>query len=331
MGVRAGLLGLRTGPVEPSAVDRRPSVRSTSWRARGRSSTTPARSRSPTAAAPATGPRTRCRRSRARWPRLPLRRDRRARHRRRRAARLPRRPPRPGHRPHRRDRASCRGARCSQARVDGREPIPLLEDLLGTWPDAAGQHRPEARRRGRAAGRRRCAAPAAIDRVCVGVVLRPPRSPGCGALLGPAAVHLARARGPPPGCAAAAVGAPGRPAPGAVRPGAAPLQGRADRRPSASSTPPTTAACRCTSGPSTIPTRCTELLDLGVDGIMTDRPAVLQRRARATGSQLVPRVGSASAPSAGRLEQQHVRVEDARRVEGRLDGPHGGDLGRRCG
>ena len=34
-----------------------------------------------------------------------------------------------------------------QARVDGREPIPLLEDLLDGVARRAGEHRPEARRR----------------------------------------------------------------------------------------------------------------------------------------------------------------------------------------
>ena len=36
-----------------------------------------------------------------------------------------------------------------KAKVDGREPIPLFEDLLGSVPRPAGEHRPEARCRGR--------------------------------------------------------------------------------------------------------------------------------------------------------------------------------------
>ena len=55
-----------------------------------------------------------------------------------------------------------------EARVDGREPIPLLEDLLAAWPDVRDQHRPEARRRRRAAGRRASLRTGAVDRVCVG-------------------------------------------------------------------------------------------------------------------------------------------------------------------
>ena len=45
---------------------------------------------------------------------------------------------------------------------------------------------------------------------------------------------------------------------------------------SASSPPPTPGACRCTSGRSTTRTRARAMLDLGVDGIMTDRPAMLR-------------------------------------------------------
>ena len=66
--------------------------------------------------------------------RLPLRRDRRARDRRRRAARVPRRRPRPGHRLLGRHREAPWDV-VREARVDGREPIPLLEELLGTFPD----------------------------------------------------------------------------------------------------------------------------------------------------------------------------------------------------
>ena len=60
---------------------------------------------------------------------------------------------RPRHRPHRRRSPSCRGARCSEARVDGREPIPLLEDLLGAWPDVRVNIDPKHDARRRAAGR----------------------------------------------------------------------------------------------------------------------------------------------------------------------------------
>ena len=38
----------------------------------------------------------------------------------------------------------------STARVGGREPIPLMEDLLEAFPDAALQHRLQVERRGRA-------------------------------------------------------------------------------------------------------------------------------------------------------------------------------------
>ena len=69
-------------------------------------------------------------------PRLPLHRDRRPRHPRRRAGRVPRRHPRSRHRSHRRHRRSAlgRGATGAGGSTDD-DRIPLLEDLLGTWPD----------------------------------------------------------------------------------------------------------------------------------------------------------------------------------------------------
>ena len=192
---------------------------------------------------------------RRRRARLPLRRDRRARHRRRRAAGLPRRPPRPGHRPHRRHRRAA-VARGAAARVDGREPIPLLEDLLGTWPDAAGQHRPQARRARSSRWPTCSSAPTRIDRVCVGAFsdrrlaapAAPARARRCAPRSGPRAS---------PACAVPAVGVPtGRlPAPCAQVPHRAQVACRWST--GASSAPPTTAACRCTCGRSTIPTRWT--------------------------------------------------------------------------
>ena len=81
--------------------------------------------------------------------RLPLRRDRRARHRRRRAARLPRRRPRPRHRPQTGGSTSCPGRWCARRRstVASRSRCSTTCSRVA---GSAGQHRPEARR-----GRRR--------------------------------------------------------------------------------------------------------------------------------------------------------------------------------
>ena len=105
-------------------------------------------------------PRTPCRRSSSAIDLgLPLPGDRRARHRRRRAGRLPRRPL---------DRVTDRTGEISelpwdevqQARVDGREPIPLLEDVLGAWPDVRVNIDPKADAVGRVRSSRCCGAPA---------------------------------------------------------------------------------------------------------------------------------------------------------------------------
>ncbi|MGQ0616704.1 MAG: glycerophosphodiester phosphodiesterase [Acidimicrobiia bacterium] len=155
-----------------------------------------------------------------------------------------------------------------EARVDGREPIPLLEDLLGSWPelrvnidakaDAAVDALAEVVRRS-----------GAVDRVCVGA-------------FSDARVERSRALLGPRLCTS--------PGPGGV------LQlvlGAADTAPAPcvqvptefADTPLVTAAFvdRCHGLGMVVhvwtiddPTEMTRLLDLGVDGIMTDRPAVLR-------------------------------------------------------
>ena len=70
-----------------------------------------------------------------RRPRLPLPRDRRAGDRRRGARGLPRQRPAAHVRTARQDQRAA-VAEVSKALVDGKAPIPLLEDLLGAWPQA---------------------------------------------------------------------------------------------------------------------------------------------------------------------------------------------------
>ena len=184
-------------------------------------------------------------------PRLPVPRDRRPRHRRRRAGGVPRRPTRPRHRPHRRRSPSCPWAEVRAARVDGREPIPLLEDLLGAWPDVRINIDPKHDARRRAAGRRRSLRTGTVDRVCVGAfsdkriakVKAPRRRRGCARRWVPREVaRLVSASRRGPGAAGSLVAC----APGSAR-------NRAGSRSStgASSTPPTASGCRCTCGRST--------------------------------------------------------------------------------
>ena len=158
------------------------------------------------------------------------------------------------------------------ARVDGREPIPLLEDVLGTWPqlrvnidpkhDGAVEALVEVLVR-----------TASIERVCVGAfsdqrlaVLRRRLGPALCTSLGPRAT--ARLRG-------AAIGLPtGRlPSPCAQVPHRFRGIPVADRR--------FVGAAHARGVQVHVwtvddPDEMTQLLDLGVDGIMTDQPTVLR-------------------------------------------------------
>ncbi len=141
------------------------------------------------------------------------------------------------------------------------------------------QHRPQARRRRRTAGggdpRHRRHRPRLR-----GFVLRSEDRPAQGHARHEA-VHGdgPGRRGPAPGRQLRLAPHPGT----GLRPGA--HRGRDASRSSTSdsSARPIDSACRSTSGRSTTPTTMDRLLDLGVDGLMTDRPAVLkevlQRRA----------------------------------------------------
>ena len=160
----------------------------------------------------------------------------------------------------------------SEARVDGIEPIPLLEDLLGAWPslrvnidpkhDAAVEPLIDALRR--------CDA---VERVCVGafsddrIATVRAALPGICTSLGPAgSLQLGLA-------ASGAQAVPDLPAPCAQLP------------PAYGDTPVVTAEVVAEAHRRGMqvhvwtidePTEMVRLLDLGVDGIMTDRPAALK-------------------------------------------------------
>jgi glycerophosphoryl diester phosphodiesterase len=158
------------------------------------------------------------------------------------------------------------------ALVDGREPIPLLEDLLGTWPDVRVNIDPkhdgavdalvEVIRRTKS-----------VDRVCIGA-FSDTRLKRMRTLIGP---DLCTSLGPREltGMRAKSFGLPGRPPPApcvqvpvAFR--GVPITDRRFVR--------TAHALGVQVHVWTIddPDEMARLLDLGVDGIMTDRPAVLK-------------------------------------------------------
>jgi glycerophosphoryl diester phosphodiesterase len=159
-----------------------------------------------------------------------------------------------------------------EARVDGREPIPLLEDLLGTWPDLRVNIDPKhdgcvdalvdvIRRTG------------SIDRVCIGsfsdrrlATLRGRLGTGLCTSLGPRG--LARLRGAsyrlPTGSSAAGCAQVPREVKGHIL---------VDER---FVTTAHEQGLQVHVWTIDDPTAMAELLDLGVDGIMTDRPAVLR-------------------------------------------------------
>lgn len=166
-----------------------------------------------------------------------------------------------------------------EARVDGTEPIPLLEDLLGTWPELRVNIDPKhdeavdplvdvLRRTG------------AVERVCVGAFsderLARVRAalPGICTSLGPVgSLHL--------GLAAAGQEVAELEAPCAQLP------------PTYGDTPVVTAEVVAEAHRRGMqvhvwtiddPEEMTRLLDLGVDGIMTDRPALLKQVLEARGA-----------------------------------------------
>ena len=171
-----------------------------------------------------------------------------------------------------------------QARVDGREPIPLLDDLLAAWPDVRVNIDPKADSAVAALAdvlvRTR-----SIDRVCLGAFsdrrlarLRARLGPRLCTSLGP--VGVARLRGAVAGLPVGHLRAPCAQVP--VRAGRVTL---VDER---------FVAVAHSLGVQvhvwTVddPTEMHRLLDLGVDGIMTDQPAVLRDVLEARGAW-VPR------------------------------------------
>lgn len=159
-----------------------------------------------------------------------------------------------------------------RARVDGREPIPLLEDLLGTFPDLRVNIDPkhDTAVRPLAETLRRTAS---VSRVCVGA-FSDRRLARLSALLGPG---LCTSLGPA-GVTRLRVASTGVPA-GRFRAGCAQVPSRVGAR-----TLVDAAFVRVAHRLGlqvhvwTIddPDEMGALLDLGVDGIMTDRPAVLR-------------------------------------------------------
>jgi len=159
-----------------------------------------------------------------------------------------------------------------EARVDGREPIPLLEDLLGTWPDVRVNIDPKHDSAVDALAEV-LTRTASVERVCIGAFsdrrlarLQALLGPRLCTSLGPAAIARLRV---------ASVG-PGR----SRMPGAC-----VQVPPSYRGAPIVDArflrAAHRRELPVHVwtiddPTEMRRLLDLGVDGIMTDRPAVLK-------------------------------------------------------
>jgi glycerophosphoryl diester phosphodiesterase len=164
-------------------------------------------------------------------------------------------------------------ATVQQAKVDGREPIPRLEDLLAAWPDVRINIDPK---------HDRAAEPLAaaivrtgsVDRVCVGAFsdkriakVKVLTGPGLCTSMGP--LEVAR-------LVSASRGGPGV---RGVRSPCAQVPARHGRVPVV--TPRFVATAHRLGVQVHVwtiddPTEMARLLDLGVDGIMTDRPQVLK-------------------------------------------------------
>jgi glycerophosphoryl diester phosphodiesterase len=169
----------------------------------------------------------------------------------------------------------------AKARVDGREPIPLLEDLLGTWPDVRVNIDPkhDAAVEPLADVLRRTAA---VDRVCVGA-FSDRRIARARTLVGPA---LCTSAGPRQVAVLAALARRARLRARGLTAPCAQVPPRAGRVPLV--TPRFVEAAHRRGIQVHVwtvddPAQMRRLLDLGVDGIMTDRPQVLQEVLRSRG------------------------------------------------
>ena len=164
----------------------------------------------------------------------------------------------------------------ARARIGGREPIPLLSDLLTAWPHAKLNIDAKSDRAieplARCIDEHR-----AWDRVCVASFSRAAAAPAPGAAR-PAGRDgvLRRSAWPACGCCRRTACAPSR-RPSGLAAQVPPRRGRFEvvtqrlRRPGARAR-----ASRCTSGRSTTPTRCTGCSTSASTAIMTDRTDLLR-------------------------------------------------------
>ena len=190
---------------------------------------------------------------------------------------------RPGHRPRGPGRRAPL-AEVSRARIGGAEPIPLLEDLLGHLAGRPDQHR-------------RQGAPApigplveadprtgAVDRVCV-ASFSDRRLAAVRPAVGPAPVHRRSARAASPGCGPRR--APGWPT-GSLRAASRAPRSRTGSAGYGWSRPAWSALAHALGQQVHVwtiddPAEMHRLLDLGVDGLMTDQLVTLRDVLRARG------------------------------------------------
>ena len=189
--------------------------------------------------------------------------------------RVPRRPPRPRHRPHRRDLRPALVARWPRPASTAPSRSRCSRTCSAPGPTCASTSTPSTtarRRAGRGGAAHRQHRPR-VHRL----VLRPAPRPAPRRAR-PTAVHVARATRHGPAALAASWRIPtGRLAAGCAQVPRA-MKGVHDRRPSASSPSAHERGLQVHVWTIDDPAEMHELLDLGVDGIMTDRPQVLRER-----------------------------------------------------